>query len=169
MEIKKLLKSDGSWDQFETDWQQQCNHISADYDDYAQYSLSPIRDFAIHENKNEWAYAVQIDHNFTAAFMIILASQKGLAGKTLRVRHMIACPLLDCGALNREIYVQTLAGLLLGAVKLSETINNVKNIKMHGRSPLDLEYLKILGLALDSNDAFKSSELQGSWLTLTKS
>lgn len=100
--------------------------------------------------------------------MIILANQKGLAGKTLRVRHMVVCPLLDYGTLNRDIYVQTLVELLFGAVKLSETITNVKNIKMHARSPLDLEYLKVFGRALDSNDAFKSSELQGSWLTLTK-
>lgn len=166
MKIKKLFKSDGSWDQFCIDWEQQCNEIDDDYNNYAQYLLQTIKEFAIAENEGEWAYAVQIDNKFTAAFVIILANQKGYIGQTLRVRHMVACPLLDFGTLDEDAYIQTLVEILFGAVKLSETLYDVKNIKMQARSPLDLKYLKVFASVLDRKDIFKSTVLQGSWLTL---
>jgi len=168
MTLIRLLTSDATWDKFQADWERQCEEIGDDYENYATYSLAPIKDLSKNKDPNQWAATIEVDGRSTAAFMLILANQKGFDKPVLRIRHIVVCPLLDQGTLSVDTYAETLIELIFESVKLSERDLCAKYLKMHVRSPADLTLLKPLTITLDKQGQFESTELQGSWLTITK-
>jgi hypothetical protein len=168
MEISRLLLSDGTWSEFEVDWRSQCNDVDDDFDFYAPAPLSVIREFAEKESDKEWAVAIMNDGRYTAAACAIKALQKGFDGPVLRVREVTVCPLLDYGNLDENAYVDTLIGILNGAIKLSESGLVAKHIKLHLRSPADAVFFRAFGNTLDSKGVFAATEAHGAWLTISK-
>lgn len=168
MEVVRLQVADGSLEKFESDWRDQCESLSEDYAGYAQASLSVIRDFAGRSGEKEWAIAIVQDGRHMAAACAIRATQKPLPGWTLRVREVSVCPLLDYGVLVENTYVDTLIGILNGAIKLSESELKAEHIKLHLRSPADAVFFRAFGNTLDTKGVFASTEAHGAWLTISK-
>ncbi len=168
MEISRLLESDGTWSQFEADWRRQCEDVEDDFDCYAPAPLSVIREFAQNDSDREWAIAISNDGRFTAAACAIKTVQKGFVGHVLRIREVTVCPLLDYGNLDENAYVDTLIGILNGAIKLSESGLMANHIKLHLRSPADAVFFRAFGNTLDSKGVFAASEAHGAWLTISK-
>ncbi|MEA1619189.1 hypothetical protein SOQ14_09690 [Erythrobacter sp. T5W1-R] len=168
MEISRLLLGDGTWSQFESDWRVQCETVDDDFDCYAPAPLSVIRDFASRESDKDWAVAVSHGDRFMAAACAIRTLQKGFDGPVLRIREVTVCPLLDYGNLDENAYVDTLIGILNGAINLSESGLEAQHIKLHLRSPADAVFFRAFGMTLDSKRVFAATEAHGAWLTISK-
>lgn len=168
MEIVRLLECDGSWAAFEADWASQCQECDDDLENYGSSSIGSIRSFAAEAKPMEWAISLRNDVRIMAIAYAICTHQKPFDGKVLRIREVTVCPLLDHGNLPETAYVDTLIGLLNGAINLSEGGLRAKHIKMHLRSPSDSVFFRAVGNTLDSAGVFASVEAHGAWLTFTK-
>ncbi len=168
MEISRLLIDDGTWSKFEDDWKGQCEEVEDDFDCYAPAPLSVIRELAAKASDKEWAVTISDSGRFMAAACAIKTLQKGFNGAVLRIREVTVCPLLDYGKLDENAYIDTLIGILNGAIKLSESGLVANHIKLHLRSPTDAVFFRAFGNTLDSKGAFAASEAHGAWLTLSK-
>ena len=168
MELRRLKIEDGSWTEFETDWKGQCAEVGDSFESYASSSISVFKKAATDLSPTEWSVALQIEDKFMAAAWANCTTQKGYVGKVLRIREVVVCPFLDYGTLSEDDYVDTLIGLLNGAVKLSESGLMAKHIKMHLRSPADSRFFRAVGNTLDSKGVFEATESHGAWLSFTK-
>lgn len=169
MEVIRLQNDDGTFASFEDDWVAQCEQVGDEFSCYATSSVTVMRDFAARNSDKEWAIAFRDDTGrFMAAACAIRTMQKPLAGWTLRVREVTVCPLLDYGILDENAYVDTLIGILNGAIKLSESTLRADHIKLHLRSPADAVFFRAFGNTLDSKGVFAATEAHGAWLTLSK-
>ena len=168
MEVLRLLESDGSLSKFENDWSTQCDEVEEDFGHYAVGPLTVIRDFAKTKRDKEWAIAIDDGDRFMASAIAIKTRQKPLNGWTLRIREVTVCPLLDYGNLDENHYIDTLVGILNGALKLSERGLKADHIKLHLRSPTDATFFRVFGNTLDSKGVIAASEAHGAWLTISK-
>lgn len=168
MDIVRLQVADGSWQRLEDDWEAQCAEIGDLFSNYASSSLIPIKAIAENAAVDDWAIALTNGGRFMAVAYAIRTTQKPYVGKVLRIREVTVCPLLDYGALPETDYVDTLIGLLNGAVKLSETSLRAKHIKLHLRSPADAIFFRAIGNTLDSKGVFEATATHGAWLSFTK-
>jgi hypothetical protein len=168
MELRRLKIDDGSWDELTADWKKQCDEVGDDFASYASSSISVLKQAAGELSPTEWSVALQIKGRFMAAAWVNCTTQRGYVGKVLRIREVIVCPLLDYGTLSDDDYVDTLIGVLYGAVNLSETSLVAKHIKMHLRSPADRRFFRAVGNTLDSKGVFEATESHGAWLSFTK-
>ena len=168
MNLVKLSQSNGTWDGFIQNWSRQCEEVGEDIDNYASDALIPIQELAMNEDASSWAVALEESGRFTAAFLVHRVNQKGYDAPVLRVRHIVVCPMLDQGFLSADSYGDTLIGLLFESLRLSEEKLPATFIKMHVRSPADLNYFRALGPALDRQGIFDSTELKGAWLPLKR-
>lgn len=168
MDIVRLRVADGSWQRLEDDWEAQCEELGDCLNNYASSSVAPIKALAQDDIADQWAIAVTNGGRFMAIAYAIRATQKPFTSKVLRIREVTVCPLLDYGSLPETIYVDTLIGLLNGAVKLSESGLRAKHIKMHLRSPADAIFFRAVGNTLDSKGVFEATATHGAWLSFTK-
>jgi hypothetical protein len=168
MKIIRLRFSDNSWNKFVEDWTIQCVAVGDKFADYATSSVNVIKEFAENEVPDQWAIGLKSGDQFMAIAFAIRTTQKGFNGKVLRIREVAVCPLLDYGSLSETEYVDTLIGLLNGAVKLSERDLRAKHIKMHLRSPSDAVFFRAVGNTLDSKGVFEATAAHGAWLSFTK-
>lgn len=168
MQVVRLQTSQESFAKFEADWSTQCDEIDDCYSSYATAPLSVIRSLASEESDKEWAIAIEHEGRFMAAACAIRAAQKGYSGYVLRIREVTVCPLLDYGNLDENAYVDTLIGILNGALKLSESSLEADHIKLHLRSPADAVFFRAFGNTLDSKGVFAATEAHGAWLTVSK-
>ncbi len=168
MEISRLLVEDGTWSHFEEDWKGQCEEVEDDFDCYAPAPLSVIREFATKVSDKDWAVAISHGGRFMAVACAIKTIQKGFNGTVLRIREVTVCPLLDYGNLDENAYIDTLIGILNGAINLSESHLVANHIKLHLRSPADAVFFRAFGNTLDSRGVFAASEAHGAWLTISK-
>lgn len=169
MDIIQLRADDGSYAKFREDWSAQCSSVGDDFDSFCDGAIDAVEKFAQNPTDREWAIAVTDDDRILAVAIAIRAMQKPLSGWTLRVREVTVCPLLDFGEMDDAVYADTLIGLLVGAVKLSESDLVASNIRLHLRSPQDAVFFRAFGNSLDSKGVFASVETHGAWLTFIKS
>ena len=168
MELMRLQVTDNTWTQLEFDWTAQCQQIGDDPENYAPSSMAIIRSMASTDTPDEWAVALKSGERFMAIASAVRTVQKGFTGKVLRIREVTVCPLLDYGNLSENDYVDTLIGLLNGAVKLSESSLRAKNLNMHLRSPADAVFFRAVGNTLDSQGVFEETATHGAWLSFVK-
>lgn len=168
MQVVRLQASDGTLKAFEDDWANQCEVVDEEYCNYGVSTLDPIREFAGANSDKEWAIAIKSKDRFVAAACAIRTMQKGFVGWVLRIRMVTVCPLLDYGNLDENAYIDTLIGILNGALKLSESDLPAEHIKLHLRSPTDAVFFRAFGNTLDSKGVFAATEAHGAWLTISK-
>jgi len=175
--INTISFSDGSWQAFEADWQLQCSDMGESFNDYAPDSLGVLKSIADGTLKtadgpgSKTVVAALIERSsgqHHLACMLNLANIPGTDGMTLRVRHLLVSPRLDYGSEGVAAYADVLVGTLAGVVKVSESDMSANNIRFHLRSPGDAEFFAAFGKALDGEQIFRSVEMRGSWLYITK-
>jgi len=167
MDIIRLRQSDGTWERFKNDWLAQCEQNEEELESYSS-TLSVIETFATRDFNNEWAIAIYDGERHLATACAIRTMQKGLNGWTLRIREVTVCPLVDCGSLDEDVYIDTLSEILNGAIKLSENALMARNIRLHLRSPSDFVFFRMFLRDITSKGVFESTESHGAWLTLVK-
>lgn len=168
MQVVRLSASDGSLAALDADWKAQCDEVGEELESYGSATMAPIRTFAESDSAKEWAIAIKEGERFMAIACAIRTRQKPFDGWVLRIREVTVCPLLDYGNLDENSYVDTLIGILNGALKLSESDLKAEHIKLHLRSPADAVFFRAFGNTLDSKGVFAATETHGAWLTISK-
>ncbi|EJL23696.1 hypothetical protein [Novosphingobium sp. AP12] len=175
--FETISEKDGSWQALCADWKNQCEEAGECYEDYAPDSfgvLSKIADGSlVHaDGPGTVTAAATLKHvesgQYYLACMLNLARLPRTDGMTLRVRHLLVSPSLDFGQASLKLYSQVLVHTLMGVVNTSESSMGANNIRFHLRSPNDAEFFAAVGAALDGEKIFRSVEMKGSWLYITK-
>jgi hypothetical protein len=166
--LQRLSDKDSSWSKFCADWENQCQEIGENFNNYAPATMPLIRALAEKHEKGHWACSLHDGTRFLAACVAHLAHIPDYDGPVLRMRLLVPCPLLDYGALSDEAYADTLIGFAWGAIKLSDDHLKAKHVKFHMRSPSDMPYFRAFGKNLRDESVFLSTEMKGAWLYITK-
>ncbi len=175
--FSKISISDNTWQSFQNDWEAQCAQIGESFDDYAPDSLGILKAIAegsleaVHTPGGETIAAGLRDEDTGTHYLscsLNLTAIPRFDGMTLRVRHLLVSPLLDFGTADLKLYAQVLVHTVTGVVKASESYMSANNIRFHLRSPNDAEFFSAFGAALDGEKIFRSVEMRGSWLLITK-
>ena len=171
MKLVRLSKTDGTWENLENLWKEECENYEEDYDSYAQASLGTLR----YECENGEGYNATGVYTLTddtgklhAACFLNSTLLKGYTGKVLRVRHFILSPYYDFEDLELDDYANILASFFVSLVEISDGELKSPHIKIHYRSPYDRTFFAAFGLTMRSTGRFRTVETKGMWLHLTK-
>jgi hypothetical protein len=167
-ELRRILKSDNTWNEFCEDWRSQCEGLGEDFSEYASEPLSVLETIIDSDDPTTWVVGVWDGKHFFGACLVNCALLPKTIGKTLRVRQVVVSPLLDYGEVDDTVYADTLIALASGVVKLSESDLAAQHIKFHLRSPHDMMFFRAFGNALDKPGVFEAVEMRGAWLYITK-
>ena len=167
-ELRRLSKADGSWQNFHAGWEAQCIEAGEEICDFAASSLPVLEGIATENTAQTWVVGLFYGARCLAIAMANRANIAGPPGWTLRVRHVIVCPLLDFGALSDNLYAETLIEMTLGIVQLSESTLPAKRVKFHLRSPGDYSYFAAFTRLLDRMGVFASCTMHGAWMIIEK-
>lgn len=175
-DIKLLTKTDGSWDAFCLDWQEQCEKVGEDFTEYAPDLIEIMRDIACGTGSalggtNQTAVGALWDgesKRYYAACVLNRVMLPKTSGYTLRVRQLVVSPLLDYGVAPIQMYPDVVIGMTLGIVHLSSSVLAANNIHFHLRSPEDVTYFRAFGVSLGEASVFASVQTRGAWLYIEK-
>lgn len=173
--IRILSTKDGTWQAFQADWVAQSDQVGEPFEEYSPENLSIIKRIAeglVEQTKQNRTMAVaimdEVDGRHYAVCMANRAGIPGTTGFTLRVRHLIASPILDFGEVPTEVYANVLIAAVGGIIQLSESDLRSEHIRFHLRSPEDMAFFRIMGNALGQSGVFASVQARGAWLMITK-
>ncbi len=168
-DFRRLHATDGTWDDFIKDWESQCVEYDEDFSYYLRGPIDVVRDLAEGMlRKDAGAFALHDGYRYCAMCQINSTLLPGYTGKVLRVRMMYLSPHYDLGDTSIDQYVEILSSLFSNIVRLSYSDMQSEHIKFHFRSPVDRQFFGILGYNLDKKAVFRSVEMRGSWLYITK-
>lgn len=171
MKLVRLSKTDGTWENLENLWKEECENYEEDYDSYAQASLGTLR-YECENGEGDNATGVYTLTDDTgklhAACFLNSTLLKGYTGKVLRVRHFILSPYYDFEDLELDDYANILASFFVSLVEISDGELKSPHIKIHYRSPYDRTFFAAFGLTMRSTGRFRTVETKGMWLHLTK-
>jgi len=166
----RLLKENGTWQEFEADWRAQCDAIGEDFEFYAGSTIAVVGDLISSEQKNAGVFGLKIDGSYAAMCQINRAGLPKYDSPVLRTRFMTLAPDYDLTDKSSTEYGNVLVSLLFEVVKLAITDDGLgsKHIKFHLPSPQDVPFFSALGRHIKERDVFASIETRGMWLYITR-
>lgn len=165
--IERLRKSDGTWNQLETDWGEQCAEFGEEFSQFATGSIPVLRDAASDERDDCGVFAVRGDDGRIAAVaQVNFTHLPGYTDKVLRVRHLIMSPALDYGEEDIADYGKILSRMFVRTVSLAYSEMPSSHVKFHLRSPADRQFFADVIDALKEFEIFASVAMRGAWLYL---
>lgn len=166
--LERLLVADGSWNDFEADWRDQCENFGEDFDQYAIGSLPVLKSLAADQSDDTRVMALKSgDGSFSSVLMLNRAVLPGYAGHVLRVRHMLLSPSFDFGEHDIEQYASVLSATFSRAVGLAFVGMPAKHVKFHMRSPTEYKIFSNALTVLSGVKAFTDVAIRGAWLYLS--
>lgn len=172
MNLERLNRSDGSWDDFESQWQNQALQYDDEPEFFSAGSLVTLKTECCNgqQDKDSGVFALKDEHGeFHAACFLNCTPLKGYVGKVLRVRHTVFSPYYDYEDLELEEYAIALTQMFHGIVDASNETLPSKHIKLHYRSPHDRPLFAAFALNMKHAKVFKNVDSKGMWLHITKS
>lgn len=171
VELVRLCVADGSWVVFRDQWVAECAKFEEGFEDYATASIPVLEALAAENPVNAGVYALRYeDGQFHA---VLQANSTLLPGygmdRVLRIRHLLVSPRYDFGDMPIEDYSRVLTRTFARVVALSVHEMPSPHIKMHLRSPADVQFFREVGSFLGDMGIFTSVQMRGAWLYLTKS
>lgn len=167
--LNRLTKTDGSWEQFESDWSQQCATYDESLDGFSPAHF-PMLELAATDDRRCGAFALKDSSGkHIAACQLNITPLPGYVGPVIRLRFLTVCPEFDFGVLSQEGYSALLGKFLIGVLQLSEENDWTSNhIKFHLPSPGDQTFFGALTGPLMATGNFDKVCVQGSWLYISK-
>jgi hypothetical protein len=166
----RITVVDNSWDDLCGRWRSTCEEHGEEFDQYAIGAMPVLRDLAADERDGSGVFALRDgDGTYHAILQANSTLLPGYEGKVLRIRHLVASPSYDFGDHTLEEYSRMLARVFAKVVRLSEESMPSPHIKMHLRSPADVQYFGQVGSFLGDSGLFSAVKMSGAWLYLTKS
>ncbi len=169
MEFKRFSRDNGGWQALWVNWDAQCQDYLEDFSEFAPSSLSVLKALAEEpERPTAGVYGLTRGEEVLAACQLNVAFLPGYDGKVLRLRHLILSPRFDFAPdVNVEEYVEVLAKMFAGTVRLAQGDMAAKHVKLHFRSPADREFFKEFREHLSMIGAFSSVQMKGAWLYIS--
>lgn len=170
IEFVRLLKDNGTWDEFEADWRGQCDALGEDFDFYAGSTFTVVSDLIASEKRNAGVFALKMDGVFAAMCQINKAGLPKYDSPVLRTRYMTLAPEYDLTEKPISEYGNVLVSLLFEVLRLAmfDKELNCQHVKFHLRSPQDVPFFAALGRRMRDRDLFASVETRGMWLYITQ-
>ena len=170
-ELIQLLEEDGTWDAFEQDWEDQCASYGEDFNEYASGTFHVVRDLIAEKQRKAGVFAFWADNTHMSICQVNVAGLPRYDSPVMRVRYLTLSPDFDFGTKTIEEYANALVHAFAGILHLSDIEGeyNVNHIKFHLRSPADRPFFSMLGNTLNESEEFKSVQMVGTWLYITKS
>lgn len=166
--LERLLDADGTWPEFERDWQSQCENFGEDFSQYAVGSLPVLRDIASKDDRDSSVYGLRAeDGSFASVVMVNRTLLPNYTGQVLRVRHLLMSPSHDFGEHTIDDYAAILSRTFSRTVHLAFTTMPARHVKFHLRSPADRQFFSSALTALSDFDMFSDVAMRGSWLYLS--
>lgn len=166
----QLLKEDGTWDDFQKDWEGQCKKFDEDFADFASGTFSVVGELVENKQRKAGVFAFCNRDTHISMCQINVAGLPKYDSPVMRVRFLTLCPDFDFGENTIEEYATALVAAFAGILALSNTEGDygVNHINFHLKSPADRSFFSALGKGLNESDDFKSVQTVGSWLYITK-
>lgn len=173
---KSLWEEDGTWQSFRDDWEKQCEEAGEPFEEYAPDVTEVLRKVAAGEAEqtkinNSSICGIQGEDGryWAVALLNWVRALPGEDVPTLRIRHLLVSPRLDFGLEDVDVYADVLIGALSGFLTVAEAHYEVREVKMHLRSPADVAFFRVLGSGLAKSSKFERVETRGAWLYITLS
>ncbi|RWP62135.1 hypothetical protein [Mesorhizobium sp.] len=169
-EFVRLLEEDGTWANFEADWQAQCDKYEEDFEGYAEATFSVIRDLIRTEKKKAGVFALKMNGSFVAMCQVNKAGLPKYDSPVLRVRFMTLSPEFDLADKSFHEYGDVLSSLLAAVLELAYWNEELAcmHVKFHLRSQADQQFFATLGKGLQDGNYFESIKTRGAWLYITR-
>lgn len=169
-ELVRLTESDGSWQKFCDAWTVECAAHEEEFEQYATASIPVLQTLAAEDQKDAHVFAlVGGDGRHHAVWQANSTLLPGYNGKVLRIRHLLTSPAYDFGDFSIDDYSQLLSRVYARVLKISIVDLPSPHIKMHLRSPADMQFFREVGAFLRDSEIFTAVEMRGAWLYISKS
>lgn len=168
--LVRLLKEDGTWDAFESNWRDQCSTLGEEFEGYAGSTFSIVRDLVEKEKRSAGLFGLEHGGKFSAMCQVNRAGLPKYDSPVLRTRFMTLSPEYDLTDKTIAEYGDILVALLGEVIGLAflDSELEAKHIKFHLRSPADIAFFAALGKGIRERDLFASIETRGMWLYITR-
>jgi len=166
----RLLEDNGTWAEFEADWQAQCEKYDEDFESYAEATFSVIRDLIRSEKTKAGVFALKMNGSFVAMCQVNKAGLPKYDSPVMRVRFMTLSPEFDLADKSIHEYGDVLVSLLATVLQLAyfDPELSCMHIKFHLRSQADQQFFATLGKGLQDRNLFQSIKTRGAWLYITR-
>lgn len=167
----RLGKKGPAYDDLIAAWKAECEALGEDFETYSAIPVAIFNEIMERDAAKTGLYVAQADDgSFGAVCMVNHARIPGYVGPVLRVRHILLSPRFDLGEWEISDYVEVIFAILNGVIERSEKDAKLKanHIKLHARSPSDMQFLQALGTALGKANVYASVQVKGTWLYITK-
>lgn len=166
----RVSVENGLWKELVNDWETQCQDYDEQLEEYATASMPVLASLAAEPQRRlAGVFAVREGKRFEGICQLNAALLPGYTGMVLRVRHIVHAPRFDFESkLSVDEYSFVLGEILVGVHDVSNNEMQAPHIKFHFKSPAERVYFDKLKNALRDRNIFSSTELQGSWLYITK-
>lgn len=169
--MKRLSHLDGTWQQLQDQWREQCLEYDEDYSAYIPDTLQFLAD-QIDDCHNERWSGVYSHHSqkdeIEAICFLNGAHIPGFSGRVLRTRHLILAPKYDLGSYSAEDYARLLSEVFEDLLVISSGELECPHVKIHFRSPADVELFRSFATHLNRNERFSDVKMVGSRLFVSK-
>ena len=171
MALVRLSRDNGLWNKLWIEWDAACENYGENFGEFAPSALSVLKPLAEdpqtrHAGVFGWTGA---DERIHAACQLNVAALPGYTGKVLRLRHLVLSPDFDFSETTTvDQYVDVLGGVFAGTMELASSELPADHVKLHFRSPADREFFNRFREYLQDTRTFKTVQMRGAWLYLSK-
>lgn len=170
MKFEKLTTSNGEWQNLVQQWESQCEDYSENFAEYAIASMPVLEELAIGaEQLSAGVFGFKSCDKYAALCHANSSFLPSYDGKVLRIRHIVFSPRFDFSDdVPTDEYIQALVGVFTGAMDLANDEMQSNHVKFHLRSRAEREYGQAFTDALKRHGTFKTVNITGSWIYLSK-
>lgn len=167
----RLSHEDGSWSDLLDKWTTQCHEYDEDFVSYMPNTIPMLAEQieACSADSRSGVYAVQGDErSYEALCFLNGAFIPKFTGRVLRVRHLLLAPKYDFGDYSEDQYAGLLSRVFNEVLEVSDSALQCPHVKIHFRSPADVEIFRKFADNLNGSDHFSYVKMVGSWLFVSK-
>lgn len=167
--LVRLRKLDGSWDGMVQHWSSECAAHGEMFEQYASATIATLESLVEEEKEDAGVFAFAESGSKVHAILQANSTHlPGYEGRVLRVRHLITSPAYDFGDFSVADYSRLLSSVFARVVSLSAGEMPSDHIKMHLRSPADIQFFRNVGQSISQSRFFSAVTMHGAWLYFTK-
>lgn len=169
VKFKKLMISDGTWQEVCADWRRQCENAGEDFELFERVRMEELRRQA--ESGIRGGVHVLDLKDYPVMCFLNHTPIPGRKDPILRMRHMTVCPALDYGIDDdddSEHYIELLTNLFEALVEISTNDLPTDHFRMHLRSPAEMVFFDRLGSHIDESKGTLKAKKRGAWLYVDK-
>ena len=170
MHFQRLSRENGLWSKLWVSWDAICEKYSESFAEFVPSALSVLKPLADDPQlSHAGVYGLVEGEDIRAVCQLNVANLPGYDGKVLRLRHMVLSPEFEFSDdISVDDYVSVLAEMFSGALVVSDGDMLSEHVKLHLRTPLDIQFFNHFRDKLSLTAKFDIVQMRGAWLYITK-